>query len=489
MLQTPLFVDERVDDTLGAAFCAATAPELRRNEGITLTPEWLVARMIARAAASGPFDTVVDAGAGSGRFCIAAARRWPQAQIVAVERSPRMVELLRSNLHAKGLAHRVTVIEGDFRSADWPCAGRTLYIGNPPFVRHHDIASEWKAWYGGGMQALGIKASQLAGLHAHFVLRATQRMRPGDHLCFVAAAEWLDNGYGSALRGLLTSAAIQLRGLWVAPPEEAVFPDALVSAAVFEAAAGGEMAPVEMGLLTGRSLMPTRVMSAAELGRAVRWTVLCQPAPPPTDQGIELGALFRVVRGQVTGQNAAWILPAVIDAPPAEDSWLQQPGLALPAVTRAREIIDNTVESTDAPARLRRVLNLPQDLDVLAPAVREQVNLFLRRAKDGGAASAYVARQRKHWHALDLRLPPAAFFSDMGRRPPVFRHNPHGVTYLNIAHGLYPRVPMAAAQLKRLLDHLNRSTALYSGRVYGGGLAKFEPSDVARLRVPEHTPA
>lgn len=196
MLQAPLFADEQVDDALGAAFCAATAPELRRDEGITLTPEWLVARMIERAAAAGRFDTIVDAGAGSGRFCIAAARRWPDARIVAVEPSPRMLELLRSNLHAKGLAHRVTVVESDFRNARWPEQGRTLHIGNPPFVRHHDIGAEWKAWYGTGMQALGIRASRLAGLHAHFILRATQCMKPGDRLCYVAAAEWLDNGYG-----------------------------------------------------------------------------------------------------------------------------------------------------------------------------------------------------------------------------------------------------------------------------------------------------
>ena len=93
-------------------------------------------------------------------------------------------------------------------------------------------------------------------------------------------------------------------------------------------------------------------------------------------------------------------------------------------------------------------------------------------------------REPCRWHALDLRPAPAAFVSYMGRRPPVFRSNPHGLTYLNIAHGLYPREPVSAARLKRILDLLNVSTGLYSGRVYGGGLAKFEPSDIARLRIP-----
>jgi hypothetical protein len=72
----------------------------------------------------------------------------------------------------------------------------------------------------------------------------------------------------------------------------------------------------------------------------------------------------------------------------------------------------------------------------------------------------------------------------MGRRPPVFRPNPQQVSFLNIAHGLYPRQPITATDLQRVLNHLNTHTGIYSGRVYGGGLAKFEPSDVARLRLP-----
>ena len=484
MLQTPLFIESGLDDALGAAFCAATASELRRNEGITLTPEWLVDRMVERAALAGAFDTVVDAGAGSGRFCIAAARRWPQARIVAVERSTAMLELLRSNLHLKNLTHRVTVVEGDFRSVELLAQGRTLFIGNPPFVRHHDIEPDWKAWYGRGMQALGIRASQLAGLHAHFMLRIVQSMKPGDQLCLVAAAEWLDNGYGSALRSLLTVSTVNVRGLWVAPPDEAVFPDALVSAAVFEARCAEPEGLVELGLLSDRKLVASRRISPSSLAQAVRWTELCQTAPPPSDEGIEVGELFRVVRGQVTGLNDAWILPSAIASAEQTGDDLPLLGLALPAVTRAREIIDGTVESDTAPLRLRRVLNLPHELDTLDPALRAQVDTFLRRAFESGAAAGYVARQRRHWHALDLRPAPAAFVSYMGRRPPVFRTNPHGVTYLNIAHGLYPRASISAPQLQRVLDHLNASTGLYSGRVYGGGLAKFEPSDVARLRIP-----
>ena len=83
-----------------------------------------------------------------------------------------------------------------------------------------------------------------------------------------------------------------------------------------------------------------------------------------------------------------------------------------------------------------------------------------------------------------MRAPPAAFVSYMGRRPPVFRANPWGASFINIAHGLYPRQPLAGAVLARVLQHLNTATDVHAGRMYGGGMAKFEPSDVARLRIP-----
>ena len=47
-----------------------------------------------------------DAGAGSGRFLLAAARRFPNAKLVAVETDPLALAILRANLAVRGLARR-----------------------------------------------------------------------------------------------------------------------------------------------------------------------------------------------------------------------------------------------------------------------------------------------------------------------------------------------------------------------------------------------
>ena len=479
-LTSDLFDPVSVYDAAGAAVCQRMTGEQRRQQGITLTPEWLVDLMLERLARQGPFDNIVDAGAGSGRFCMRAAALFPQARIWAVERNAEMCMALRANLADEGLSRSVQVLQGDFRDLPLDLYGRTAFVGNPPFVRHHDVASSMKSWYSGTMAAWGVKASQLAGLHLHFMARVAQLARPGDRVCLVTSAEWLDNGYGSAWRRLLTAPApaLALTGLWVAPPEDPVFPDALVSAVVFEACCGEAGSAIELGALAGRSLRTVRLMPRAELAAAQRWTALCQAELDAPAEGIELGELFRVTRGQVTGLNDAWVLPAGANLLPTE--------LTLAAVTRAREIIDGTVECADAESRLRRLPNLPADLDDLPAGDRLRVDAFLALARAKGAADGYVARQRRAWHALDLRAPPAAFVSYMGRRPPVFRTNPHAASYLNIAHGLYPRLAMPLAQLQRVLFHLNSHTRIGAGRLYGGGMAKFEPSDISRLRIPAH---
>ncbi len=478
-LSLDLFGEAQTYDAAGAAVCLDLGGEARRHQGITLTPEWLVNLMLHRLAQQGSFDNIVDAGAGSGRFSIRAARLFPQAHIWAVERSDAMCAALRANLVIEGLSRRVTVVHGDFRDVPLALSGCTAFVGNPPFVRHHDIEPVWKQWYASTMAGWGIKASQLAGLHLHFLARTAQLARPNDRLCMVTSAEWLDNGYGSALRTLFSAPGqpLALTGLWVAPPETPVFPDALVSAVVFEATSGPVGPAVELGTLAGRAVHTARVLSRAELAPAARWTALCQTELDAPTEGIELGELFRVTRGQVTGLNDAWVLPL--------GSNLLPQSLTLPVVSKAREIIDGTVESIDALDRLRRVPNLPVDLDLLSAPDRAGVDDFLALARAQGAADGYVAQQRRAWHALDLRAPPVAFVSYMGRRPPVFRTNPHGASYLNIAHGLYARQAMPAAQLQRVLSHLNSHTRMGAGRMYGGGMAKFEPSDISRLRIPK----
>ena len=72
----------------------------------------------------------------------------------------------------------------------------------------------------------------------------------------------------------------------------------------------------------------------------------------------------------------------------------------------------------------------------------------------------------------------------MARRPPAFVRNKCGARLLNIAHGLYPRDSLPDKTLMALIAWLKTNVRLDSGRIYAGGLAKFEPKEVERIPIP-----
>ena len=468
----------RGEDPLGDALCALRTPVERRGAGATYTPPAIVAAMTSWGAARGA-SRVVDPGAGSARFAVAAGRAMPGAELVAVERDPVAALLARAHLAAAGLAGRARVVTTDYRAFTLPrIEGATLFLGNPPYVRHHGIEARWKTWLAERARSLGLSASGLAGMHAHFFLATALLGRPGDTGAFVTASEWLDVNYGRLVRELLLG---PLGGLAVHTVEPAALPfadaDTTAAIACFEI---GRRAPsiALRRVESANALAPLaggRDVPRAELQAAARWTPLLRATRPARAGFVELGELCRVHRGQVTGANGVWI---------AGDHSGELPAAVLFAsVTKARELFAANGELA-SPARLRRVIDLPVDLDVLSGDARRVVERFLRVARAMGADRGFVAEHRKAWWSVGLRAPAPILATYMARRPPAFVRNRAAARHINIAHGLYPRDPMAAASLDALARYLATSTSQDDGRTYAGGLTKFEPKEMERLLVP-----
>ncbi|MDT7858184.1 hypothetical protein RQM47_16165, partial [Rubrivirga sp. S365] len=145
-------------DPLGDALCALRSPEDRRPMGATYTPREIVVSMTLWSWRHATPARVVDPGAGSGRFLVAAGRAFDGADLVGSELDPVAAILARGHLAAAGLAAQSRVVLGDYRSlALAPISGRTLYLGNPPYVRHHLISPEWKGWLGDTARRRGLK--------------------------------------------------------------------------------------------------------------------------------------------------------------------------------------------------------------------------------------------------------------------------------------------------------------------------------------------
>ncbi|WP_156368515.1 class I SAM-dependent methyltransferase [Duganella sp. Leaf61] len=468
-------------DPLGAAYCLIRSSEQRRSVGQTFTPVEAVLGMFSWAEAMGEFVRIVDPGAGTGRYVLHGLRQHSRAFGVAAETDPLVALLLRANATALGVADRLEIHIGDYRTLQLePVEGRTLFIGNPPYVRHHDISPAWKDWYSTGLKNLGHASSKLAGLHLHFFLKTLALSRPGDLGCFITAAEWLDVNYGQSLRDMMTN-GLGGRAVFVVSPEVPVFGDAMVSACItcFEPGSADtdiefkNIDRVEQLLELQGGHRANKITAKAER----KWSVLVRNQEIVRNEAfIDLGELFKVSRGQVTGKNSVWV---------AKDNRFGLPEeFLVPTITDAADII-HAGGRIDNVEGLRRVVALPANLEQLEHDQFLAVQEFLEWAKSEHANKGWIAEHRKPWWRVDMSKPaPQIVVTYMGRRPPVFAVNTAGASIINVAHGLYPKVPLPENSVEQLVAWLNTNVSQNSGRVYAGGLTKFEPSEVARLRIP-----
>ncbi len=467
------------EDPLGDVFCKLRSPEARRPMGATYTPREIVESMLDWTAEFQPPDQVIDPGAGSGRFLIEAGRRYSSSSLIGVELDPAAAILARGCLAAAGFSKRGSVHLADFRTFEAPSvAGATLYVGNPPYIRHHLIGRRWKEWLKYQAAKIDRNASQLAGSHVHFFLAVALRAKPGDFGAFITAAEWLDVNYGSLVRELLMN-HLGLRTLTLIDPTAQAFAETATTAVIAAFNVGTGCPAIRFRRIKtifdlGR-LSEGEPVSRERLESETRWSSLTRRSRQVPEGFVELGEVFRVHRGQVTGANAVWI---------AGDHSRHLPASVLyKSVTRAREVIEARGILDDA-SKLRSVIDIPADLDRLAIEEREAVRAFLNRVRAMGADKGYIAANRRAWWSVALRQPAPIVTTYMARRPPAFALNAVHARHLNIAHGLYPVEELTIDMLRRFVDYLQRSIRLDQGRMYAGGLAKFEPREMERLPVP-----
>lgn len=467
------------EDPLGDAFTTLRSPVARRPLGATYTPMSIVNAMVDWAAKHGEPQRVVDVGVGSGRFLLAAGKRFPDSSLIGVEVDPIAALTARANLAAAGLAERAEVILNDYRSLALPrIDGRTLFIGNPPYVRHHLIGTDWKNWLAREARSRSLTVSQLAGLHVHFYLATLLYARPGDFGAFITAAEWLDVNYGQLVRQMFVN-GLGGQSILLIDPSARPFPDAATTAAIATFQIGTTSEHVFLRRVRKLKDVPPigigNPVHRERLASETRWTYLSRTPREVPAGYVDLGEICRVHRGQVTGNNRIWIAGSHSRGLP--DSVL------FPSVTRARElfITNGRLESDVA---LRCIVDLPAELDVLDTAERTEVEKFLGWARRMGADRGYIAQHRRAWWSVGLRPPPPIMATYMARRPPAFVQNLAAARYINIAHGLYPRAPLSVAAIARLAKYLADNAASARGRVYAGGLMKFEPREMERIVVP-----
>jgi adenine-specific DNA-methyltransferase len=186
-----------------------------------------------------------------------------------------------------------------------------LLICNPPYVRHHHLDREAKTRLQMAVKhRLGIEVSGLSGLYCYFMLMSHAWMADDGVAAWLVPSEFMDVGYGQAIKHYLLGQVETLR-IHRFDPADVQFDDALVSSCVVWFRKRQPMPGHTVAFSYGGSIeapATERLVSADELRLERKWTRFPTRAPRPASACARLGDFFVIRRGMATGANGAFIM-------------------------------------------------------------------------------------------------------------------------------------------------------------------------------------
>jgi hypothetical protein len=439
----------------------------------------------------------LDPALGTGSFYSAVHQAFPADLIddaCGIEIDPAFASSAAALWETTGLR----VLRGDFTKL--PADRRySLILTNPPYVRHHHLDRDDKERLKRLVfDRLRLDISGLAGLYAHFLLLGDAWLAERGLAIWLIPSEFMDVNYGVALKSYLTE-HVRLVHIHRYCPSDVQFCDALVTSAivVFEKAPPPPGHEVRMSF-GGPISAPTIAESVPleTLRTAKKWTAFPGNGARDSSHWATLGDLFAIKRGLATGANAFFILErAEARRRDIPDAFLK------PILPSSRYLRDPVIEAgPDGHPLLDRSLviidsDLPEDL------IRDRHPRFWSYLQEGrrqGVPAGYLASRRSPWYSQERRDPAPFLCTYMGRQgatgnPFRFFWNKSRATAANVYLLLYPQGPLKAALKAKpdlyplifgRLQGISAAHLMEEGRVYGGGLHKMEPGELARL--PAH---
>ncbi|MGV8805440.1 MAG: Eco57I restriction-modification methylase domain-containing protein [Polaromonas sp.] len=369
-----------------------------------------------------------------------------------------------------------------------------LLICNPPYVRHHHIAGHEKLrLHAMAKGAANISLSGLAGLYCYFMALAHAWMDEGGIAGWLIPSEFMDVNYGRALKEYLLR-DVTLLHIHRFDPNDVQFDDALVSSAVVWFRKDKPPVHHRVRFSYGGPLARpalSKIISIEDLRSANKWTRFPKNDPVQAQGGYRLADLFSIKRGIATGANSFFILP---------EERAHELNLPLqflkPILPSSRHVKEDEIlcDASGAPLLSKRLYLL--DCDLPEEQVKQDFPSLWEYLKTGKetVAQAYLCKSRKHWYAQEKRFAAPIICTYLGRsdtgRPFRFLLNSSQAIATNVYLMLYPQPllarqlavnPLAIRALWKALNAIQPETLLGEGRVYGGGLHKLEPKELANV--------
>jgi len=392
---------------------------------------------------------------------------------------------------------------GDFTTLQPPSDEHNrfnLLVCNPPYVRHHHLESSDKVRLQALSEAVfGQRIDGLAGLYCYFIARAHAWMAQNAIAAWLIPSEFMTVNYGRVIKHYLL-AKVTLLHIHRFDPNDGQFADALVSSAVVFLRNTPPSPDHRVTFTYGGPLdkpAVTKQVAVNDLREESKWTRFPVADVRTATTGPMIRDFFRITRGLVTGDNRFFILtPEQITAHDIPAAFLR-PILPSPRYLDEDEVF---ADKDGNPSNTKRLFLL--DCSTPEAEVKAKYPALWTYLQTGvpQVSERYVCSKRRPWYSQERRSVTPFVCTYLGRsdtkrgRPFRIILNHSQATAANVYLLLYPNPTLAQALAEdaglthavwQILNTIQPNAFLDEGRVYGGGLHKLEPSELAKVSVPQ----
>lgn len=477
------------------SYIEQTPDRHRKKYGQFFTPASIAEFMCRWVLEKNP-RTVLDPGCGTGIFVREILRQAPGCDTTGVDADPFILSAARNSI---GDMDGVSLIRGDFLT--WKTS-RTFdgIVANPPYLKHHNFHYAHDIFEDIGAKN-GVKISRLANIYVLFILEISRRLAENGRAAIIVPGEWVNANFGKAIKDFLLDRGL-LRALVYFSHLGCLFADALTTASIMliEKRTGVRALESVLTAYVERDVEVEELYPILRLEDVHSPRVVCQRLPLEElrdekkwdsllkarhgrvpDGFVPLSELAQTRRGIATGANGFFQV---------SEETVTALGISARSVVacigKARDVGSLIFRKRDYEL-LREKQRRACLLDFKEPLTETDVK-YIREGEKAGLPRRYLLSKRTPWYSMEKRDAAPIWAGVFTRKGLRFIFNEARVRSLTTFHCIYPkdeRESFCKALTAMLNSRRVQEYAARERRVYGGGLAKFEPADLLDIYVPD----
>lgn len=369
-------------------------------------------------------------------------------------------------------------------------------VTNPPYVRHHYLTQDEKIFLSELVKKeTGIQLSRLSGLYCYFLLLSNKWLADNALCGWLVPSEFMDVNYGQAIKEYLLN-QVHLIRIHRYDSDHSKFSDALVSSCVvwFKKEVVCDDYEVEF-TYSGTHKEPLQKMHVKKsvLLQERKWTRFPEKEIRNTQISTKtLGDYFEIKRGLATGDNNFFIMSRDRIVELGMDMSFFKPILPSPRYLKT-DCVKSDQEGIPKIDRQYFLLDCglyENEIEENYPAIWNYLQSGIEKT-----SKKYLCMNRKKWYWQEQRKSTYFLCSYMGRssgeKSPIrFILNLSNAIVTNSYLMLYPKQNLQQVicndtnSIFKIWEMLKRIQGVHieeEGRMYGGGLKKIEPRELAKV--------